>query len=78
MWLSDPTANNKKSVTLTLLILCLCACLIAATFHMLGYIQHTSILLEMFWGILATYIGRRVNFQSKNFKVSSEKEREDK
>ena len=65
MWLLDP-ATNKQSVTLTMTIVMFIGCLIAATLNMFGFIEHTSIMLEMFWGILATYIGRRINFPTSS------------
>lgn len=72
MWLKDPSNGNSESATLTLWVVSVIACFVGAAFHMMGKVEHTSILLELNWGLAALYLGRRMNFANKNSSVISD------
>ena len=71
-WLEDPKGTtvpggSPKSVTLTLVVISFTLAIVAGILHMLGKVETTSIFLEMFWGCLATYLGRRFNMGGKTY-----------
>lgn len=72
MLLKDST--DQKSVSHTLLMVTFVACLIASGLECFGVIKTTSILLEMLWGFVALYFGRRFTFAGKQFESNASKE----
>lgn len=75
MWLKEPEKGN--SATLTFWTLSVLACFVASILHMIGKISHTSILLELQWGLAALYLGRRFNLKTKNSEVSTNSKKEE-
>jgi hypothetical protein len=76
MWLKDPT-NNLPSATLTLWVMSVMCCFIGAGLHMTKLVEHTSILLELNWGLAALYLGRRIDLSGKNYKMTSNSKKKD-
>lgn len=67
IWILDPKDSNKPSVTLTLVVYCFIICTVIGILNAVGKTQNTSIFLDMFWGSLGTYLGRRISFANKTF-----------
>lgn len=64
MWIRDPV-SGKPSVTLTLTVVTFIACLVAAGLEMAEVVKSTSLVLELFLGNIALYLGRRWTSGSK-------------
>lgn len=69
-FVKDPV-TGAESVTLTLTIVAFLATLVMGVLESIGKVQSTSILLELFWGTAAMYLGRRWAFKGKNVESSS-------
>jgi enamine deaminase RidA (YjgF/YER057c/UK114 family) len=65
-WVKDPK-DGSASVSLTMLAVSFIAVLIAAGLQMADVIKDTSVVLELFYGNLALYFGRRFSVNNKNF-----------
>jgi hypothetical protein len=63
-WITDPK-DGKASITLTLVVISFAAAIIGAGLEIAGVTKTTSILMELFVGNLATYLGRRLSFGGK-------------
>lgn len=67
VWVKDPKDENAPSVTLTLMVVSFLLVVAVGGLHLAGIVKETSIFLELFYGSLATYLGRRMSFGSKSF-----------
>lgn len=61
MWIKDPK-TSKRSVSLTMLIVTGILCIAGAVTQMMGKIDSTSLLAELFYTSAALYGGRRLKF----------------
>lgn len=66
LWLTDPK-TKEASVSLTMLIITFVGSLIAATLHMLGKVDDTSIMTDLFYANTALYFGRRFSIKNKDY-----------
>lgn len=72
-WVIDP--NTKlPSVSLTNLFIATLFLIVAASLHLAGKVETTSIAIEYFGISSALYFGRRINIGKKEFSSSKKKE----
>ena len=62
MWLKDPK-TNEASVSLTLLAASFILLVIASVANIMGKVESTASLLELFYACAGLYFGRRFSFK---------------
>jgi len=58
MWIKDPS-TGQPSVSLTLSIISFIGCIIASGLEMAELVHNTGLILEVFYGNIALYFGRK-------------------
>lgn len=71
MWLIDPK-NKMQSVTLTLFVISFVVVIGMCIAEALGKVKTISASLEVLYAMAALYLGRKIDFKTKNMEVSSQ------
>lgn len=71
MWFTDPV-TKLKSVTLTFFTISFIVVMLLCVAESLAYVKGTSSSLEVLYAMAALYLGRKINFKSKNLEMSSQ------
>lgn len=71
MWIKDPK-DSQPSVTLTFCVIFAIVAGVGCIMEYTGHGKAPEAAVDLFWGALASYVGRRFTFKGKSFGGDSE------